>query len=79
MKYHPLGPEVRCFQCGMENSLSYTRNGLHGDVYQCSGCNRTMVHRRQKGNPTCGLVPVLPFGRFGDWKQCRSDEQDSKG
>ena len=69
MKYHAIDPNVCCPFCGRAN-LVYKRSGHHGDVYGCSVCQKTVVHRRQKGNSACGLVPVLNFGQLGYWKPC---------
>ncbi len=69
MKYHLLDRNVCCPFCGRAN-LAYKRPGQHGDVYGCNACLKTVVHRRQKGKPACGLVPVLNFGQLGYWKPC---------
>jgi hypothetical protein len=72
MKYHPIG-DMKCPFCGQLN-LVYKRFGLSGDVYRCAaelgGCERTIVHRRRKGDTRCGVVAVLNFGHVGQWNPC---------
>ena len=72
MKYHPIG-DMKCPFCGQLN-LVYKRPGLSGDVYRCAaelgGCERTIVHRRRKGDSRCGVVAVLNFGHVGQWSPC---------
>lgn len=69
MKFHALEAEVQCPFCSLPK-LAYERPGLHGDVYECSECHRRTLHRRQKGKPACGLVPVLNFAQLGPWQPC---------
>jgi hypothetical protein len=73
MKYHPIGGDMKCPFCGQLN-LVYKRPGLSGDVYRCAaelgGCERTIVHRRRKGDTRCGVVAVLNFGHVGQWNPC---------
>ena len=77
MKYHPIDDDVRCLFCGRP-SLTYQRPGLHGDIYQCGACQRTVVHRRQKGKPDCGLVAILNFANLGPWKPCGAGRAGSR-
>ena len=73
MKYHPISPDLHCPFCGRTN-LVYKRPGQHGDIYRCAveagGCERTVIHRRQRGKPECGVAAVLNFGQFGPWRPC---------
>jgi hypothetical protein len=69
MRYHPIDERVRCFFCGRP-ALFYLRPGMHGDIYRCGGCQRTVVHRRQKGKTACGLAPILNFANLGPWQPC---------
>ena len=81
MKYHAVSPDTPCPFCGLQQ-LAYKRPGHHGDVYHCvrnsGGCGRTVVHRRQKGKPGCGLTPIMNFGVFGRWQPCRLAECEGK-
>ena len=67
--YHILPQATRCPFCGLA-LLEYKRPGHHGNIYQC----RTVVHRRQKGSPSCGLTPVLSVSGFGRWEACQLGE-----
>ncbi len=73
MKYHAIDPDMQCPFCGRPN-LVYERYGLHGDVYRCAaeqgGCDRKIVHRKQRGKPACGLVAILDFAQVGHWRPC---------
>jgi hypothetical protein len=73
MKYHELRPDICCPFCGGPN-LVYKRPGQHGDIYRCAGesggCERTILHRRQKGQSACGITPILNFGELGTWRAC---------
>jgi len=73
MKYHPIRSDLKCPFCG-KHKFVYKRPGLSGDVYRCAaelgGCERTVVHRRRKGDPKCGVAAVLNFGHFGPWDPC---------
>jgi hypothetical protein len=73
MKYHALRADVCCPFCGRPN-LVYKRPGQRGDIYrcpaECGGCERTILHRRQKGKSVCGITPILNFGELGAWKAC---------
>ncbi|HTS29199.1 MAG TPA: hypothetical protein VMH81_25175 [Bryobacteraceae bacterium] len=73
MKYHPISSDMKCPFCGQLN-LIYKRPGLSGDVYRCAaelgGCERTIVHRRRKGDTQCGVVAILNYGHFGAWRPC---------
>jgi len=73
MKYHVLPADICCPFCGRPN-LVYKRPGQHGDIYRCAaewgGCERTILHRRQKGKLACGITPILNFGALGAWKAC---------
>jgi hypothetical protein len=50
-------------------NLVYKRPGQHSDIYLCAGesggCERTILHRRQKGKSVCGITPILNFGELG--------------
>jgi hypothetical protein len=81
MKYHPIDGDMKCPFCGQLN-LVYKRPGLSGDVYRCAGelggCERTIVHRRRKGDPRCGVVAVLNFGHVGQWNPCVQSGQPAQ-
>jgi hypothetical protein len=78
MKYHALSADICCPFCGQPN-LVYKRPGQHGDIYRCAiergGCERTVLHRRRKGQQACGITAILNFGELGMWKPC---EQKSR-
>ena len=80
MKYHAIASETKCPFCG-QLKLVYKRPGLCGDVYRCAaesgGCERTIVHRRRKGEQTCGVTAVLNFGHFGPWNPCLTGGEES--
>jgi ssDNA-binding Zn-finger/Zn-ribbon topoisomerase 1 len=55
MRFHPLGPGVKCPACG--GDLVFVRVRLLADLYQCASdgrCKRQVLHYRNKDTQTCG-------------------------
>lgn len=74
MRLHAVASDVMCPQCG-RGPLEFVSVYVNlGDKYRCPSCRRTTIHYRRKGALRCGLVPLLGFGMFGNWKEdaCQS-------
>lgn len=71
MRFHPLGPEVKCPGCGGE--LAFVRVRGHGDLYHCASgrpCVCVVIHYRMKGSLTCGYAVTHNYGAMGRWTDC---------